>query len=166
MGEINQSGCIWEIRYKICESLSLRGMMRLGPISMRRFTAQAVLSCLLAGLVLTMSFPAPASLPTACGNAMRLPEDSQDSLPDDTESPEGGISSVEFGLLALVQRRSPLLSALGDLRAPRFPLPWTVLTACRPHPWWLIRFDTGADRAGHFLVETRSLRLWLQTQTC
>ena len=90
-------------------------MVRLGPILICRSTARAVLSCLLAGLVLTMSLPAPASPRATSSDAMRLPEEGQDSLPDDTESPEGEISSVEFGLLAPVQRRSRLLSALDGL---------------------------------------------------
>ena len=63
-------------------------IMRLGPILTRCSAAQAVRSCLLAGLVLMSSLPAPAFMRAAFGDAMRVPSEGQDPLPDDTESPE------------------------------------------------------------------------------
>ena len=97
---------------------------------------------------------------------MRVPSEGQDSLPDDTELPEGETLPGEFGLLAPAQRRSPLLSAADGLLAPRLLWPWTVLAASRPFSAFLSRFDTGVGRAGHFLAEGRALRLWFQSQTC
>jgi hypothetical protein len=141
-------------------------MARLRPILTRCSAAQAVLFCLLAGLVLTSSLPAPAFLRAAFGGAMRVPSEGQDSLPDDTELPEGETSSGEFGLQTPVQRRSQRLSAPNGIRASRLLWPWTVLTASRPFSAFLSRFDTGVGCAGHFLAEGRVLRLWLQSQTC
>ena len=138
--------------------------MRLGSI-FTRCSAQAVLSWLLAGLVLTASLTVPASL-RAAGDATKVPEEGRDFLPDDTESPEGEPSSDELGLQATAQRRPRLLSAPNGIRASRPLWPWTVLAASRPRPWWLIRFDTGMGRAGHFLADGRALRLWFQSQTC
>ena len=138
-------------------------MARLRPILTRCSAAQAVLFCLLAGLVLTSSLPAPAFLRAALGDAMRVPSEGQDSLPDDTELPEGETSSGEFGLQTPAQRRSQRLYPPNDFRASRLLWPWTVLAASRPRPWWLIRFDTGMGRAGHFLAEGRALRLWFQS---
>lgn len=141
-------------------------IMRLGPILTRCSAAQAVRSCLLAGLVLMSSLPAPAFMRAAFGDAMRVPSEGQDPLPDDTESPEDETSSGDFGLPAPARRRSSLLSAPDGFRAPRLLWPWTVLAASQPRPWWLIRFDTGVGRAGHFLAEGRALRVWFQSQTC
>ena len=112
------------------------------------------------------SLPAPAFMRAAFGDAMRVPSEGQDPLPDDTESPEDETSSGDFGLPAPARRRSSLLSAPDGFRAPRLLWPWTVLAASRPRPWWLIRFDTGVGRAGHFLAEGRALRVWFQSQTC
>ena len=142
-------------------------MARLGPILTRCSAAQAVLSCLLAGLVLTSSLPAPAFLRAAFDDGMKVPSEGQDSLPDDdTESPEGETSSGEFGLQTPVQRRSQRLSVPNGIRASRLLWPWTVLTASRRFSAFPIRFDTGVGRAGHFLAEGRALRLWFQSQTC
>jgi hypothetical protein len=141
-------------------------MARLRPILTRFSAAPAGLFCLLAGLVLTSSLPAPAVLRAALGNAMRVPSEGQDSLPDDTELPEGENSSGEFGLQTPAQRRSHRLSSPHGLRASRLIWPWTVLTAFRPFSALRSRLDTGASCAGHFLAEGRILRLWFQSQTC
>jgi hypothetical protein len=141
-------------------------MARLRPILTRCSAAQAVLFCLLAGLVLTSSLPAPAFLRAALGDAMRVPSEGEDSLPDDTELPEGETSSGEFGLQTPAQRRSQRLYSPNDLRASRLLWPWTVLTASRPFSALLSRFGTGVSCAGHFLAEGRGLRLWFQSQTC
>jgi hypothetical protein len=141
-------------------------MARLRPILTRCSAAQAVLSCLLAGLVLTSSLPAPAFPRATFVDAMTGPSEGQDSLPDDTESPEDEPSSGEVGLQTPVQRRSRRLSAPNGIRASRLLWPWTVLAASRPRPWWLTWFVTGLGRAGHFLAEGRALRLWFQSQTC
>ena len=141
-------------------------MARLGPILTRCSAAQAVLSCLLAGLVLTSSLPAPAFLRAAFDDAMGVPSEGQDSLPDDTELPEGETSSGEFGLQTPVQRRSQRLSVPNGIRASRLLWSWMVLTSSRPFSSFLSRFDTGVGRAGHFLAEGRALRLWFQSQTC
>jgi hypothetical protein len=139
--------------------------VRLGRI-LPRCSAQAALSYLLAGLVLTASLPVPASLRAAYDGTIRVPEEAQDFLPDDTESPEGEPSSGEFGVQVTAQRRSPRLSAANGIHTSRLLWPLSVLAACLPRPWWLIRFDTGVSRAGHFLAEGRALRLWFQSQTC
>jgi hypothetical protein len=141
-------------------------MARLRPTLTRCSAARAVLYCLLAGLVLTTSLPGPAFLCAAFGDAMKLPSEGQDSLPDDTELPEDETSSDEVGTLPPARRRSPLHSTSVDLLASRLLWPWTVLAASRPRPWWLIWLGTGVDRAGHFLAEGRALRIWFQSQTC
>ena len=141
-------------------------MLRLRPILTRCSAAQAALCCLLAGWVLTSSVPAPAFLRAAFGDAMRVPSEGQDPLPDDTGSPEGESPSDELGPQATVQPRSQRLLAPNGIRAPRRFWPWTVLTASRPFSAFLIRFATGVGRAGHFLAEGRSLRFWFQSQTC
>src|SRR3954468_8908015 len=105
---------------------SVSSMARLRPILTRFSAAPAGLFCLLAGLVLTSSLPAPAVLRAALGNAMRVPSEGQDSLPDDTELPEGENPSGEFGLQTTAQRRSQRLSSPHGLRASRLLWPWTV----------------------------------------
>jgi hypothetical protein len=141
-------------------------MAQLRLILTRCSAAQAVLFCLLAGLVLTSSLPAPAILRAALGDAMRISSEGQDSLPDDTDSPEGEDSSGEFGIQTPAQRRSQRLSYPHGLRTSRLLWPCTVLTAFRPHPALRSRVDIGASCAGHFLAEGRTLRLWFQSQTC
>jgi hypothetical protein len=141
-------------------------MARLGLNSNRWSAVRAVLSCLLAGSVLTMSLLAPAFLRAAFDDAMRVSSEGQDSLPDDTELPAGETFSGEFVFQAPAPRRSSLLSAPDGFRASRLLWPWTVLAASRPSFAFLSRFDTGVDRTGHFLAEGRALRLWFQSQTC
>ena len=141
-------------------------MVRLGRILPRCAAIQAVLRCLIAGLVLMSGLPAPASLGAAFGEAMGSPSKRQDPLSDDTESPEGETPSDDFGLQAPMPRRSQRLSACHGIRASRLPWTWTILTASRPLTALLGRFDAGVGRAGHFLADGRALRLWFQSQTC
>ena len=141
-------------------------MARLRPILTRCSAAQAVLSCLLAGLVVTSCLPARAFVHAAFRDATSVPSEGQDPLPNNTDSPEGETYSGEFGLPAPARRRSSLLSAAEGFRAPRLYWPWTVLAASRPFSAFLIRFDTGVGRAGHFLAKGRALRLWFQSLTC
>ena len=140
-------------------------IVRLGPI-LNRCSAQVVQTYLLAGLLLTMSFPAPDCMRAASVDELQVPGESRDSLPDDTEPPEGESSSDEFGLRVTVQRRSRLLSAPNGIRTSRLLWPWTLLATFRPRPWWLIRFETREGYTGHFVAEGRALRLWVQSQTC
>jgi hypothetical protein len=141
-------------------------MVRLSVISSRRAAAQAVLLCLLAGSVATTSIPAPASLRAAYGDAMGVPSECQDPLSDDTELPDCETSTGDLGLPVPAQRRSSPPSARDGFRTPTVLWPWTVLSASRPRPWWLIRFDTGVNRVGHFLAEGRALLFWFQSQSC
>jgi hypothetical protein len=141
-------------------------MMRLGRILPHCAVIQAVLRCLVAGLVLTSSLPAPASLRAACGDAMSAPPKGQDPLPDDSESPEGETPSDDFGLQAPMPRRSQRLSTCHGIRASKLLWPWTILTASLPLSALLGRFDSGVGCAGHFLADGRALRLWFQSQTC
>jgi hypothetical protein len=141
-------------------------MARLSPNSSRCSAARAALLCLLAGSVVTASLPESALLRVACSDTARVPSECQDPLPDDTELPEGETSTGDFELLVPAQRRLSLLPARDGSCTPKLLWPWTVLSASRPRPWWLIRFDTGVDRVGHFLAEGRALRLWFQSQVC
>jgi hypothetical protein len=142
-------------------------MVRLGRILPRCAVVQAVLCCLLAGLVLTSGLPAPASLRAAFGDTMSAPSEGQDPLPDDTELPGGETpSDDEFGLQAPLRRRSQRLSAGHGIRTSKLLWSWTVLTVSRPLSAFLSRYNTGVGCAGHFLADGRALRLWFQSQTC
>ena len=141
-------------------------MARLRPILTRCAEAQAVLFCLLAGLVLTSNLPASVFVCATFGYAMRVSSEGQDPLPNNTESPEGETSPDELGIQASARQRPSRLSARDGFRAPRLCWPWTVLAASRPFSAFLSWFDTGVGCAGHFLAEGRALRLWFQSQTC
>jgi hypothetical protein len=115
--------------------------------------ARAALSSLLAGLVLISTLPEPACLRAAFGDAMGVPSEERDPLPGDSELPEGETSTDEFGLEATAQQRAQLPFARNAIRASRIHLPASVLAASQPRPWWLIRYDSGVGRVGHFLAE-------------
>jgi hypothetical protein len=140
-------------------------IVRLRPI-LKRCSSQRVQTYLLAGLVLTMSLPAQDFPRAACCDNMKVPAESRDSLPDDTEPLEGESSFDEIGLRESAQRRSRLLCAPNGIRTSRLLWPWTLLATFQPRPWWLIRFETGESCTGHFVAEGRALRLWVQSQTC
>src|SRR5262249_48088326 len=125
-------------------------MDQFSPVSTRRSARQTVLFCLLAELGLTTSFPAPDILRATLVDAMRIPWEDEDALPDDTELPEDETCSNDYGLATPVRRRLSLLFGHDGDGAPRRLWPWTVLSGSKPRPW-LIRFDTGVDRVGHFL---------------
>jgi hypothetical protein len=133
---------------------------------LRCSAARSVLSCLLAGFILTSTLPSSAFLRAALGEAMGVASESEDSLPNDTEMPEGENSSDEFGFEATTLPRAQFPCGRSGTRASRIHLPSTVLAASQPRPWWLIRFDARMGHAGHFLAEGRALRLWVQSQTC
>ena len=141
-------------------------MVRLGPILTRCSAAPAVVSCLLAGLVLTSNLPAPVFVRAAFGYAMRDSSEGQDPPRTDSESPEGETSPDELGILTPARRRPSLLSTRNGFRAPRLCRSRAVLAASRPFSAFLSRLDTGVSRGGHFLAEGRALRLWFQSQTC
>ena len=107
---ISTAGCGVEREWKV--------IVRLGPI-MNRCSAQVVQTYLLAGLLLTMSFPAPDWLRATSVDELQVPAESRDSLPDDSESPEGESSSDEFGLRLPAQRRFRLLAAPNGVRTSR-----------------------------------------------
>ena len=86
-------------------------MARLWAIMTGCSPTRAVLFCVLPGLVLTMSLPAPASLEAVFGGAMSGACDGQDPVRDDTELPDGETSLDDFWLPANARRRSSLLSA-------------------------------------------------------
>jgi hypothetical protein len=127
---------------------------------------RAVLFCLLPGLVLTTSLPAPASLCAAFGDTIIVTWDGQDPFQDDTELPDSETSFDDFWLPANARRRSSLPCAPDGFRASRFLWPLGVRDASRPCALWLTRFDPGYGHAGHFLADGRTLRLWFQSQTC
>src|SRR5262249_53221408 len=138
-------------------------MARLKTILTRCSAAPAVLSCLLAGLVLTSNLPAPVFVRAAFGYAVSVSWEGQDSPRTDreNESPEGETAPDELGILTPARRRPSLLSARNGFRAPGLYWSWTVLAASRPFSAFLSGFDPGA---GHFLAEGRALRLWFQSQ--
>jgi hypothetical protein len=141
-------------------------MVRLGTISSDGSGASAMLTCLLAGLVLVATVPAPAALHETCGDTQSVPSEGDDPLPDDTEMPEVETAAGDFAYAPPSRRRSALVSGPDSSPAPRILWPWTVLAASRSRPCWLIQFDAGVGRAGHFLAEGRPLLFWVQMQTC
>ncbi len=137
------------------------------PEVRRRPASQAVLFWLLAGLGgLAMSFPAPTFLRAAFCDAPGVPSEDQDPLPGDRDLPEGESCSDDVGLPAPARRRLSPLSGPDRCNAPRVFWAWTVLSGAQPRPWWLIRFDSGSDRPGHFLAAGRALLCWFQSQVC
>ena len=138
----------------------LRAILNLGS------PTRAVLFCLLPGLVLTTSLPAPASLYAAIGDATSVRLDCQDPLQDDTELPDSETSFDDFWLPANARRRSSLFATPDGFRASRFLWPLRVPDSSRPCRLWLTRFDTSYGHTGHFLADGRALRLWFESQTC
>jgi hypothetical protein len=136
-------------------------MARNRSISTRYWAIQVALAYIVAGLVLTSSFPAPAF-----ANAMKVSSEGEEPLQDDTELPEGETFSGESGLPAPARRRLSLLSVPNLFRVPVFLWLLTVLAVSRPGLWWLSRLRIGLGCSGHFLSEGRALRLWFQSQTC
>jgi hypothetical protein len=105
-------------------------------------------------------------LRAACCDSLRAVSEGQDSQRDDSELPERENSSDDVGLEATAQQRVQLRYASNRARASKIHLPSTVFSASQSRPWWLIRYEPAAGPTGHFLAEGRSLRLWVQSQTC
>src|SRR5262249_14603435 len=76
----------------------LRAILNLGS------STRAVLFCLLPGLVLATSLPAPACLFATVGDANSVRLECQDPLQDDTELPDGETSFDDFWIPANARR--------------------------------------------------------------
>jgi hypothetical protein len=129
-------------------------------------SSRVVLSYLLAALFLALSLPTPNSFRTPYCDDTKIPAESQESMPDDTELPEDEPPFDELGLRVTALRRSRSFFGPNGLRASHVLRPWTYLAAFQSRPWWLIRFETDEGFKGHFAAEGRALRLWVQSQTC